>query len=666
MRTPIFTPDPAAQCAGHAITWLPGLNKWVLLDMCPTPNQILYRVADDVLGPWSGQRIFWDPVTDGAYCHYMHDPMGANGIGCDNDYTTYNDPVTGKPGPWGPKVKGKPYSPLPVPGTVRWDAQNGVVSFLMLLSTWNPYTPMVLKAQLTAADVGATGGPAIARIQNNYSYILHNFPNYGIAPGALFIIAGTGLANPGAAILQSSASPGLPLSLNGASVSVTVNGITTHPALYYATPTQIAAVLPSGTPAGTGTLTVTYNGTSSPPATIQVVASALGLDTYYGSGTGLGVATDATGALINYANSAAPGQILTLWGSGLGADSADSDTTFTPAPHSVNVPLQIYIGGVPAQIGYQGASGYPGLNQINVTIPASVPPGCHVSVVAISGAMVSNTVTLPVAAGGGACSDPVYAATGGQIASLSNQTAVKSAQLLLVQTTSSGDPAGTTQVTTLAEADFESVTGSRYAAGSGLASAGSCVVDQTVLSTLPTPVHGLDAGAVTIAGPSGTTALAASPETAGSYSATLGAISATGGTFTFKATGGKDIGSFTAAVNLPNPALSWTNSIAAGSVDRTMGLLVTWSGGADGSNVVISGKSSAMILDEVTTASYTCLAPANAGQFTVPEQVLLALPAGRGTTTLKNITNFQALSATGLGSGTVSAGEAISVNSAFK
>ena len=58
------------------------------------------------------------------------------------------------------------------------------------------------------------------------------------------MVKGSGLADEGAPVLQSSAAPGLPLTLNGASITVVVNGVTTHPALYYTTPTEIAAVLP--------------------------------------------------------------------------------------------------------------------------------------------------------------------------------------------------------------------------------------------------------------------------------------------------------------------------------------------------------------------------------------------------------------------------------------
>ena len=93
--------------------------------------------------------------------------------------------------------------------------------------------------------------------------------------------------------------------------------------------------------------------------------AALGLDTLNGSGGGPGTIEDAsTYAVFTSTNSARPGENIVLWGSGLGADTADSDTTYTATPHSVNTPLEIYIGGVQANILYHGASGYPGLTQI--------------------------------------------------------------------------------------------------------------------------------------------------------------------------------------------------------------------------------------------------------------------------------------------------------------
>ncbi len=188
--------------------------------------------------------------------------------------------------------------------------------------------------------------PYINQISNNYSFIGSCAANYGIAPGSIFYVAGVGLSSTATAVLQSSAGTGLPLTLNGTSIAVTVNGVTTHPALYYSTPYQLAAVLPSSTPIGTGTITVSYNGAPGLASAIQVVPSAMGLDSLDGTGTGIGVATDAvTGSLISYTASATPGQNIVMWGSGLGADVADSDTTFTSTPHAVNVPLTVYICG---------------------------------------------------------------------------------------------------------------------------------------------------------------------------------------------------------------------------------------------------------------------------------------------------------------------------------
>ncbi|MEP6963310.1 MAG: hypothetical protein ABI995_14610, partial [Acidobacteriota bacterium] len=83
---------------------------------------------------------------------------------------------------------------------------------------------------VTGGSVCPTGGPpTVTSILNNYSTIPVGFPNYGVAPSSLFIVVGSGLADPGVPVLQSSAAPGIPLTLNGASLTVVVNGVTTHP-----------------------------------------------------------------------------------------------------------------------------------------------------------------------------------------------------------------------------------------------------------------------------------------------------------------------------------------------------------------------------------------------------------------------------------------------------
>ena len=411
----------------------------------------------------------------------------------------------------------------------------------------------------TYGVASAPTGPAVSAIQNNYSYLQAGLPNYGIAPGTLFIIKGTDLASATTPVIQSSAGSGIPTTLNGASISVTVNGVTTHPGIYYAIATQIAAVLPSSTPAGAGTLTVTYNNQTSSTEPILVAPTALGFDTYFGSGTGLGVATDpSTGSVFYYNNSAKPGQTIVLWGSGLGADTADSDVAFTPTPHAVNVPLQIYIGGILATIGYQGASGYPGVNQINVTIPQNVQPGCGVSIVAVSGTLASNTVSVPVAPGGGACSDPV----------VTGSTQLPAGTTLNVGSLQIGRATSGSTTSSSAGADFVAISGPESTNGGGLDSIGSCYAAQSIIGGsggLPpgNTSTGLDAGTITVAGPSGTQPVPAIASIPGAYGANLptGFVPSTGGSFVFTGTGGKDVGPFTATINYSNPMV-WTNMTA--------------------------------------------------------------------------------------------------------
>src|ERR1035441_3665730 len=176
-----------------------------------------------------------------------------------------------------------------------------------------------------------------------------------MAPTSLFIMIGTGLRPLAAAGLQSSAAPGLLTSLNQTSISVTIGGVTTTPALYYTSATQVAAGLPSIAPVGTGPLTLTYNGQASAPVPIQVVASAVGLDSLYGTGNGAGVATDnGTGIAFGLTNSLMPGQIAVFWGSGIGADTSNDDRTFPLKQNNLtNIPMQVYVGGISATILYR-------------------------------------------------------------------------------------------------------------------------------------------------------------------------------------------------------------------------------------------------------------------------------------------------------------------------
>ena len=520
--------------------------------------------------------------------------------------------------------------------------------------------------------------PAITAVLNNYSYILPGPVNYGIAPGSIFVIFGSGMATPGVQAVLQDSTKGLPLKLNGASLTVTVAGNTVYPAFYYATATQIAAVLPSNTPLGNATMTVTYNGIASVPATFPVVRSALGIASMSGDGTGPVMATDANYNFISPTNSAAAGQIITLWGTGLGAGPADSDTTYTPTPHQItSVPLTIFFESQQMPVVWAGRSGYPGLDQINVQVPApSYTPancinnictypstvtlalGCSIGLSAADAGtgVGSNTVTLPTTMTGGACTQPSFVLDPSVAQSFGGQTTVHFGSLSVSQYDGRA----------MAGGSFAGIPGSALAAfaGSRTASAGSCIIVPPVASYEGT---GLSAGgSVAVTGPAGQ-----QPLSTGDYASYGGVlpssmIPANGGTFTFVSGGAQyaAIGAFNAAVKFPAP-LDWTNQTSIGGINRSQGVHLTWTGGDSVGVVAIRGSSFAAAGSPTPGASFMCAVPASAGQFTVPSTILQALPAGAGTLTVENQSASQAIAASGLDVGYALAGAMFTINTAY-
>jgi len=558
---------------------------------------------------------------------------------------------------------GAPYSAAPIPagvlvaGDIFGVRTSGghyakvIVTALNGVSLSLQFTTFIPAGSSIAARAAAFGPPLfITEVQNNYSFLYPGVPNYGIAPGSLFAVFGQNLNGNFTPVLQSSAAPGLPKTLNQTSLSVTVNGVTTTPALYYASSNAVAAVLPSTTPVGNGTLTVTYNGQSAQNP-IQVVASAIGLDTLYGTGVGAGVATDANFNVLGLTNSATPGQAVTLWGSGVGADTSNNDTTYPQNQNNLtNIPMQVYIGGVSANILYRGRSQYPGLDQIDVVIPTNVPPGCYVSVVVETGTVVSNTVTIPVSPKGGACSDPASGLSGTQLQSLAAKgaTPVKSVGLLVSQQTGLNGTVGDGAIVFSV-----SVNSAEFGAGYFYVSEGSCSVYAPILP-FQSP---LDAGAIQLAGAAGNLNLQASGF--GSYGAQLpsGSVTSNPGTYTFTGSGGKDVGSFKTAITVQTP-FSLTNKGALASITRSQGATVTWSGGFANGEVMIQGKGAG--------PTFYCLASSSAGQLTIPPSTLAALSPGNGKLIVFNTTALQSVSASGLDVGLAAGVVSFEVPTTFK
>jgi uncharacterized protein (TIGR03437 family) len=447
----------------------------------------------------------------------------------------------------------------------------------------------------------------------------------------------------------------LPTTLNGASVALTVGSVTVHPAFYYAENIQLALVLPSNTPVGAGTVTVTYNNQTSLPFNVQVVASAFGFAASDGTGSGQGHAQDLSYGYYSYNTSIPPGATIRMIGSGLGADpTRDTQYVQPTAASAINALAHVYVGGIEANIFYQGPEGFPGVDEIDITIPSNTPTGCFISVVGVTaGGMPTNFLTLPI--GTGASEDPAFGAGGSTISNLNGQTTVNKGVVFLDESTAPSS-LGVPATSDVALAEFQSYTGSTYgASNSGTVSIGGCTVQENLTGNSGTAgtATGLDAGTITITGPNGSANLpsqaAVSAAPAGEYLAQLAAgfIPASGGTFQVTGGGGKDVGAFTTRIIYPNPVLTWTNQSADATISRSTGVTITWNGGEPGTFVIISGSSSAAGV----SGSFTCLAPVSPTQFSVPGYVTAVLPAGSGNLNVANYTNYGSFTATGLDTG---------------
>src|SRR5215475_9921056 len=121
-----------------------------------------------------------------------------------------------------------------------------LVSAAPILSAANPFQPTI-----------SPNG-----VVNAASYLSHQFSNYGIARGSMFVVFGSALGP--VDLVQASNFP-LPTSdgLAGTRVLVNIGGYSASCPMIYSSLNQIAAIMPSNAPEGDGTLVVSYQNLAS-------------------------------------------------------------------------------------------------------------------------------------------------------------------------------------------------------------------------------------------------------------------------------------------------------------------------------------------------------------------------------------------------------------------
>jgi uncharacterized protein (TIGR03437 family) len=530
-------------------------------------------------------------------------------------------------------------------------------------------------ASALASMSAARASISIDDVVNAASFIPSALAGGAIAQGALFAVAGKGVG-PDA----TQRADGFPLpstaGLAGVSVQVTVNGTTVDAILVYVSSNVVEAILPSGTPVGTGTVTVNNNGDTA-TAPITVVASAFGIFTARGQALAFNVsAADGSTVSNGLMQPAIAGQNAVLNGTGLGAIVSDeTQSGVSDAPNSTPV---LYVGGVQATIvsagrgsccsgidpDYPVPQGIAAWDVITFTVPAGVA-GCAVPVAVQVGGSVSNFSTISIAGADGNC----YDASIQSVLGVDGGAKVGSISL----TRNKEWIGGALYWTDRGNANFYQASAAPSVSQfpSTTPSYGSCTVQRGSSVALSRPSTGgagaraLDAGAALhVAGPNGSQAMARS--TPGYYSGMFaywnGPIffAAPGqsvpfldaGAFTIaNQPGGADLDAYSFDIVNPQP-FDWDTNYLVKAVDRSQGLTVTWNPSTDSAAYVqIQGLTGMKLADGSTvTGSFACVEKMSAGTFTVPSYITSALPAapqtnpnyyGTGTLTVNSVSAQQ-------------------------
>ncbi len=214
-----------------------------------------------------------------------------------------------------------------------------------------------------------------------------------LAPGSIVSIFGGALAG---AVLQASPTSTLPTALFDA--RVTFNDILAP--LYYISPTQIVAQVPLELTPGPVTVQVIRNLAVSTSQSLNLATAAPAILSVNQKGTGAGLIFHAAdSSLVTTTAPALVGETLVIYCTGLGAFKSalkSGELPPNPPPETLAAP-QVMMGGASAiPILSSAASGYVGLYQVQVKVPANSQTGSAVVLTLAIGGVSSNAVTVAI------------------------------------------------------------------------------------------------------------------------------------------------------------------------------------------------------------------------------------------------------------------------------
>jgi uncharacterized protein (TIGR03437 family) len=151
--------------------------------------------------------------------------------------------------------------------------------------------------------------------------------------------------------------------------------------VFFASPGQFNVQVPWEV-TGMGSFSMIVNGT---PSNVQSVGVATySPDVFVVSPTQAAI-THADGSLVSATSPAAANETVVVYATGLGPVSGAMITGKPASSTSLQLttpqPATAMLGGIPAPVSFSGLTpGFTGLYQVNVKVPANVPPGSFLSI----------------------------------------------------------------------------------------------------------------------------------------------------------------------------------------------------------------------------------------------------------------------------------------------
>ncbi len=501
----------------------------------------------------------------------------------------------------------------------------------------------LLAALLFAAAIPLVAQPRIPprAVVNAASFARAGLPNGKIARGSIFTVFGENLG-PTTPVVVSE----FPLgdTLGQISATVTQGERVVNAIPLFGNRGQVNAIMPSDARLGRGALRVRVGQTDSNPVPIEIVESSFGIFSANGTGLGPGIFQNFISPEVQPINATATaarrGQLVTLWGTGLGpVEFPDNEA---PIPETLTADIEIWVGGVAVadqDILYAGRSPCcAGVDQVIFPVPEQAPLGCYVPVfLRTRGLILSNMATMAIAAEDGACdgSEQLFLGGGAFGATLAADADLELAVDVPTPTDIELDVfAGTFRSESASPFFFNPLLSSIPSGTCALVSGSGDVIGGAEIP-MTRPTGGLlGAGeTVTLGGPAGMRQIPRLPPGPLDYFGILGAtipgLPLASRFFevaehTVSAPAGVDVGTIRATFAIAS-APRWVNRDDVGVVDRSSDLRIEFGGLHFVDDLIGVGGFN---YDKATdsAAAFYCLGPVSGGPVTVPEWILSALP----------------------------------------